>query len=351
VGARGEDSAARGVNGDETDDSAGSAGAAYVFVRSGDVWTQQAYLKGSNTEARDRFGAGVAVSGDTLVVGAPFESQSQGAAYVFVRDGSVWSEQAFLEVAGADSFDLFGESVGISGDTVVVGAPGEDSAATGVGGDDTDDSLESAGAAFVFVRTGTAWTQQAYLKASNTDPGDLFGRSVAISGDTVAVGAPGESSDARGIGGDQSKDSAFEAGAAYVFVRSGSVWAQQAYLKASNTDAFDAFGTSVAASGDVVVVGAPFEDGDGTGIDANGSDDSEVSAGAAYVFAREGVTWGQAAYAKAFETDANDAFGTSVTVSGDTVVAGAPDEDGSATGVGAPADDAVFEAGAAYSFR
>src|SRR5262249_8399898 len=142
-----------------------------------------------------------------------------------------------------------------------------------VNGNQNDNNAPQAGAAYVFVRNGTTWTQQAYLKASNTDPNDEFGQSVSASGDTVVVGARYESSVARGVNGDQTDNSACSAGAAYVFVRNGTTWSQQAYLKASNTVAKSScgmvnaeFGTSVAVSGDTIVVGALFEDSNATGI-------------------------------------------------------------------------------------
>ncbi|HSH28224.1 MAG TPA: hyalin, partial [Wenzhouxiangella sp.] len=180
--------------------------------------------------------------------------------------------------------DEFGLSVAVDGDTVVVGAHGEASNATGVDGDQGDNSATDAGAAYVFVRSGSTWSQQAYLKASNTDAYDYFGWSVAVDGDTVVVGASGEDSNATGVDGNQSDNSTSNAGAAYVFVRSGSTWSQQAYLKASNTDAGDGFGWSVALEGDTVVVGAYGEDSNATGVDGNQSDNSAGSAGAAYVF-------------------------------------------------------------------
>ena len=172
----------------------------------------------------------------------------------------------------------------VSGDTVVVGAVFEDSNATGINGDQTDNSATDAGAAYVFVRNGTTWSQQAYLKASNTDAGDVFGFSVAISGDTVVVGASFEASNATGVNGDQTDNSAPQAGAAYVFVRNGTTWSQQAYLKASNTDAGDFFGDSVAVSGDTVVVGAPRESSSATGVNGDQTNNSAASAGAAYIF-------------------------------------------------------------------
>jgi len=323
VGAPWEDSSATGVGGNQDDNNALDAGAAYVFVRSGTAWSQQAYLKASNAGAGDGFGGSVAVSGDTVVVGASNEDSSAGAAYVFVRSGTAWSQQAYLKASNPGASDRFGISVAVSGDTVVVGAHWEDSSATGVGGKQDDNNALEAGAAYVFVRSGTAWSQQAYLKASNAGAGDGFGFSVAVSGDTVVVGASGEDSGATGVGGNQDDNNASFSGAAYVFVRSGTTWSQQAYLKASNTGAGDEFGCSVAVSGDTVVVGALDEDGSVSG------------AGAAYVFVRSGTTWSQQAYLKASNPGAGDEFGSSVAVSGDTVVVGARDEGGSASDAGA----------------
>jgi hypothetical protein len=172
----------------------------------------------------------------------------------------------------------------------VVGAPKEASNATGVNGDQSDDRASDAGAAYVFVRAGTNWIQQAYLKASNTgggiiDFGDLFGLNVAISGDTIVVGAIAEDASVTGINGDGSNNSAEDSGAGYVFVRSGTNWTQQAYLKASNTGTDDTFGAAVAVSGDTVVIGAIKEESNATGVNGNQNDNSYSRPGAAYVFA------------------------------------------------------------------
>jgi len=200
---------------------------------------------------------------------------------------AVIAQQAYLKASNtktyyASSVDDFGWSVAVSGDTVVVGTPFEDSNATGVDGDQSDTSAPNSGAAYVFVRNGTTWTQQAYLKASNTE--HWFGVSVSVSGDTIVVGAPYENSSATGVDGDQSDLSAPGAGAAYVFVRNGTTWSQQAYLKASNTGAGDSFGTSVAVSGDTVVVGAINEKSNATGVNGDESDNSAFDPGAAYIF-------------------------------------------------------------------
>jgi hypothetical protein len=366
VGALKEDSNATGVNGNQADNSASDSGAAYVFVRSGGAWSQQAYLKASNAEASDWFGHSVAVSGDTVVVGANTEDSNatgvngnlannsagnSGAAYVYVRSVSVWSQQAYLKASNTGTSDFFGFSVAVSGDTVVVGAYEEDSIATGANGNQADNGAVGSGAAYVFVRSGSAWSQQAYLKASNTETNDFFGISVAVSGDTAVVGAVGDSSNATGVNGNQADNSVARSGAAYVFVSSGGVWSQQAYLKASNTGLLDDFGHSVAVSGDTVVVGAGLEDSNSVGVNGNQANDSANQSGAAYVFVRSGGVWTQQAYLKASNTWGNDLFGISVAVSGDTVLVGAMGEDSNATGVnGNQADNSADGSGAAYLF-
>ena len=366
VGALFEDSNATGANGDGTDNSASGSGAAYVFTRSGGVWSQQAYLKASNTEAGDRFGGAVSLSGDTLVVGAVAEDSNatgvngdetdnsasdSGAVYVFTRSGTTWSQQAYLKASNTGAGDLFGDVVSLSGDTLVVGAVAEDSNATGVNGDETDNSASDSGAVYVFTRSGTTWSQQAYLKASNTGAGDLFGDVVSLSGDTLVVGAVAEDSNAIGVNGDGTDNSTLDSGAAYIFTRSGTTWSQQAYLKASNTEALDYFGDFVSLSGDTLVVGAHGEDSNAIGVNGSQADNSASGSGAAYVFTRSGGVWNQQAYLKASNTEAGDLFGYAVSLSEDTLVVGAYAEDSNATGVnGNQADNSASVSGAAYIF-
>lgn len=375
VGAPAESSSTTGINSTPNEGAPG-AGAAYVFVRSGTTWSQQAYLKPATvgtTQGSDGFGNSVAISGDTVVVGAPFEDSSTtginyaldesamdaGAAYVFVRSGTTWSQQAFLKpdaIGTTQAGDQFGKSVSVSGDTIVVGAPKEDSSTTGTASMPNEGATD-AGAAYVFVRSGTAWSQQAYLRPSTvgtTQAGDNFGNAVAVSGDTVVVGAPFEDSSTTGI--NKTPDEAsFSAGAAYVFVRSGTIWSQQVYLKPSmvgTTQADDQFGTSVALAGETVVIGAPGESSSTTGINSS-PDEASINAGAAYVFVRGGTIWSQQAYLKAAAvgtTQTNDKFGTSVALSGDTVVVGAPFEDSSTTGINSTPNENASGAGAAYVF-
>ncbi len=256
-----------------------NTGAAYVFVRSGTAWSQQGKLTASDAAVNDTFGWSVAISGSTAVVGAPGRSGSTGATYAYVRSGTVWSQQAELIAADGADFDEFGVSVGISGSTAVMGARVKNS---------------NAGAAYVFVRSGTVWSQQAELTAADGAANDYFGTSVAISGSIVVVGAPSKNS---------------STGAAYVFVRSGTVWSQQAGLTAADGASGDSFGTSVAISGTTAMVGAPNEDS---------------STGAAYVFARSGTAWPQQAKLTAADATTGDQFGYWVGISGPTAVVGAP---------------------------
>ena len=297
------------------------AGAAYVFQRGqggAGNWGEVTKLTASDAQADDGFGYSVAVSGDTAVVGAIQEDPvgtDAGAAYVFQRDQggtNNWGEVKKLTASDAQAFDIFGYSVAVSGDTAVVGAFREDAGGS------------NAGAAYVFQRNeGGAdnWGEVTKLTASDAGAGDLFGYSVAVSGDTAIVGAYQE--DAGGT----------DAGAAYVFERNeggAGNWGELKKLTASDAQAGDIFGVSVAVSGDTAVVGAFWED-------AGGSD-----AGAAYVFQRDqGGTddWGEVKKLIASDAGGSDFFGVSVAVSGDTAIVGAYGEN---------AGDS--QAGAAYVF-
>lgn len=176
----------------------------------------------SDAQAADNFGRSLAISGDTVIIGATESGVGTGSAYVFVRSGSSWMEQQKLTASDATAGDLFGGSVAIDGNTAIVGAFGEDSA-----------GHNRNGAAYVFVRSGSTWTQQQKLTAS--DPRDIadFGWSVTVQSNTVIIGAPGDS------------ELATSSGAAYVFTRSGTTWTQQQKLTASDPDDFDNFGFAV----------------------------------------------------------------------------------------------------------
>jgi len=366
IGAPGECSGATGVNGDQVNNNASSSGAVYVFVRTGVTWSQQAYLKPSNTAQFQNFGHAVSISGDTIVVGAPYEdsnatgvngnqnniaSLDSGAAYVFVRNGGIWTQQAYLKASNTGAFDHFGEDVSISGDTIAIGAPLEDSGAIGINTDQFREDAQESGAVYVFVRNANQWSQQAYIKPSNTGAGDQFAYRVSLASNTLVAGAPNEDSSATGVNGNQNDNGLSDSGAAYVFLRTGSVWSQQAYLKASVPGVMDYFGGAVALSAGTIVIGAEDEDSGATGVDGNAHDNSVTGAGAAYVFLRNGALWTQQAYLKASNTGVDDEFGWSVAVSGDTVAVAAVGEASSATGVnGNQADNSAPRSGAVYVF-
>ncbi|WP_428264055.1 cadherin-like beta sandwich domain-containing protein [Haliangium sp.] len=322
----------------------GPGGGRYVYelvVRRGLKVAQVGYGKASAPDDGDQFGLTLAFSGDLLAIGAPGEDSNakgsngdatndeatdSGAVYVLRRDATGWKQEAYLKASNADGGDRFGTSVALSGDTLAVGAQQEDSNATGVGGDEgnpSDKSGEDSGAVYVFRRDATGWTQEAYIKASNTGVRDHFGLNLALSGDTLVVGAYGEDSTATGVDGDQAAEGSESSGAVYVFRRDQAGWAQEAYLKASNTGSWDEFGWSVAVSGDVLAVGALSEDSEGDEL----SNDVENS-GAVYVFRRGEAGWAQEAYLKASTPGVNDVFGASVTVAGDVLAVGAAREDG-----------------------
>lgn len=351
VGARSESSSATGINGDQFagEVSGGGSGAVYVFVLAGTTWTQEAYIKASNTGNADLFGASVSLSADgtQLAVGAPQESSSatgvggdqtddsmyySGAVYLFTRTGTEWAQEAYMKASNTAAFDQFGISVSLSADgtRLAVGAVYEDSAATGIGGDEGSDLALDSGAAYVFARGAGGWAQEAYLKASNTRTNDRFGGSVSLSGDgaRLAVGAAMEDSNATGVGADALDDSAADSGAVYVFSRAGLVWTQEAYVKASNTDPLDQFGSSVSlsADGNTLAISAPGEASAARGVNGNQSDDSLEFAGAAYVFSHS-TTWAQQAYLKTSMPGLGFGAALSLSADGGALVVGVPNED------------------------
>jgi hypothetical protein len=252
----------------------------------------------------DLFGASVALDGETLAVGAPGESSCatgingnqqnpagcghSGAVYVFKRTNGIWAQQAYVKASNTQASDLFGSKVALSGNMLAAAAFNEASCATGINGDQTNNACSGAGAVYVFTQINGIWSQQAYVKPSNTEVTDVvkdnFGRGLALDGDTLAVGAPFENSCATGINGDQTNNACGQSGAVYVFTRSNGVWSQQAYVKASNTDALDNFGVSVALKGETLVVGAENESSCARGINGDQINNSCTGAGAVYVY-------------------------------------------------------------------
>ncbi|MBP7473657.1 MAG: FG-GAP repeat protein, partial [Pyrinomonadaceae bacterium] len=287
------------------------AGAAYVYVRSGGVWTLQQKLVGSDAVNGDTFGISVAISGDTIVVGNHADmvdnNSSQGSAYVFVRNGTTWTQQQKLTASDGIANDVFGRGVDIDGDTIIAGAWGYDLGST------------NQGAAYIFTRSGTVWTERTILTASDASANDFFGQSVALSGNTAIIGAY---ADNNGPVGDQ--------GSAYIFVGSGANWTEQQRLVASDGAASDIFGYSVAISGETAVVGA-YQDDQGANSDQ----------GSAYVYVRSGTTWTEQQKLIAVDGAADDYFGNAVAIDGNAVVIGAYSDD-----IGAN-----FTQGSAYAYN
>lgn len=282
--------------GDPGEDSQGSnSGAAYVFRHDGQFWTQQAMLKSSAPQAGDAFGISLALDaeGGTLAVGARDDSSSTlfgGAVYVFTGTGAAWSMPLRLSSPQPLDAQSLGSSVALSrdGSTLAAWASGDASPATGVNGNALGTGAPNSGAVHVFAREGAAaWRHQAYLKASNTDQDDSFGRGLALSrtGDTLVVGAPYERSLSKGLEGDQADNGGGDVGAAYVFQRQSLGWRQQAYLKAPNSGNGDQFGRALALSADAqtLVIGAPGESSSTGGWNPVQNNASALS-GAVYLY-------------------------------------------------------------------
>jgi hypothetical protein len=288
------------------DDNGLDSGSAYVFIRSGTTWTQQAKLLASDGAADDLFGNSVSLSGDTALIGAWGDDDnggSSGSAYVFIRTGTTWTQQAKLLALDGAMGDWFGMFVSLSGDTALIGAYYDD-----------DNGVDS-GSAYVFTRTGTTWTQQAKLLASDGAVADQFGCSVSLDGDTALIGANCDN------------DNGAYSGSAYVFTRTGTTWTQQAKLLPSDGAAYDVFGYCVSLDGDTAVIGA------------YGDDDNGDLSGSAYVFIRTGTTWTQQTKLLASDGAAGDYFGFAVALSDDSALIGAYND-----------DDNGADSGSAYVF-
>ncbi len=284
------------------DDAGMSSGAAYVFTRSGATWSQQAKLLADDSVAGDKLGSSVAIDGDTALIGASYggkgSNSNKGAAYVFVRSDSSWTQQKKLLADNGLDDDWFGVAVALSGNTALVGAYNHN--ATG----------NESGAAYVFVRSGSTWTLQQELNPGSDSASDHFGLSVAIDGDTAIVGAPNDD------------DAADNSGAAHVFVRSGSTWTKQGKLTSPNGQPDDRMGTSVALVGDVAIVSARYDD------------DMGEDAGAAYLFEREGASWSFQAKLSATDGTTLAYFGSAVALSADSAIVGAMWDDAKGSGSG-----------------
>jgi len=320
----------------DLDSGAEHAGSAYVFVRNGGSWSQQASLAGDINEPGDFFGASVAVAGDTIAVGASGEGNAapdvtrRGAVYVFTRSGGSWTKQARLQASNGEASDFFGQDVSLADDTLAVSAFYEDSAQQGISTTaPMDNGAQASGAAYVFTRAAGSWTQRAYIKASQSAANDEFGNSLAISRDptgalyTLVVGAAVDAVGATNY-----------AGSISIFRGSGASWTEEAFKSSSAPGSYAAFGQSVDIDGDAIVVGAP----------------REGPTGCFYVYYRSSGAWQTRGPFTAATGDEFDYFGGAVAISGSTIAITASEEDSSGTGVTASADELATGSGALYLY-
>jgi hypothetical protein len=290
------------------------AGSAYVFTRSGGTWSEQQVLSAADEIEFGTFGHSVAISGDTVLVGSPNASPDGanfvGAAYLFTRSGGNWNQQQVLSASDKVSgeLDYFGISVGVSGDTAIIGAYEADA-----GG------VSDSGAAYIFTGSGGVWSEQQKLSASDKSESAKFGNAVAISGDRAVVGAYLTSSS--GLN---------EAGAAYVFARTAGTWSEQQVLSASDKAEYATFGYSVALSGGTVVVGAP-----------DAAPEGVIDSGTAYTYTFNAGVWTDEQILSASDKVMFGNFGASVSISGDTAIFGAPEA----------VSDGIPYTGAAYVYQ
>ncbi|MBL7103829.1 MAG: T9SS type A sorting domain-containing protein [Bacteroidales bacterium] len=285
------------------DDNGSCSGSAYIFSRSDTLWTEQAKLTASDAATENNFGYSVSISGDYAVIGAIGNDENgthAGAAYIFHRSGTIWSQQAKLLASDGIAHDIFGKSVAIFGDYAIIGAG----------------SVDDNGFCYIFKRSGTSWYQQAKLVASDGASHDLFGYSVSIFDDYAVIGACGDD------------DNGSCSGSAYIFSKSDTIWTEQAKLTASDGTADNYFGYSVSIFDDYAAIGAYSDD------------DNGISSGSAYIFNRSDTTWYQQTKLLASDGAAFDKFGRSVSISGNVVIIGA---DGNS--------DNGISSGSAYVFQ
>lgn len=353
IGAPGEQS----LTDDPADNSGNAVGAAYLFDPDlAGAPAQTDYLKADNAGDQDQFGTAIAANGNRVLVGAPFEASSAsgvngdgsdnsltnaGAAYLFEADeAGDFVQTAYLKASNPASGtdNQFGNAVALSGETLAIAAWQESGGSPGINGNQSDTSVTRSGAVYVFDLSNVGWAQTAYIKASNPGRNHVFGSALAIDGNTLAVGAPGEST------------GAVSSGAVYVFTRDANgFWVQEAFLKASVVGFNDGFGSQVQLVGNLLAIGAPGERSDARGINGSDSNENAVDSGATYLFERVAGAWTQIAYLKASNTDPGDGFGSALALAGDTLAVGAPAEQSAATGVdGNQADNTRNSAGAAY---
>lgn len=391
VGATSEDSAIAGVNGDQTNNAAAESGAVYVFVREGASWRQQAYLKSSKPEEGNYFGGAVALDGDTLLVGEPRTTPypngdenaepRPGIVHVFTRQAGEWTHQTSI-ASPSSGADMFGYSLALTQDTIAIGAPNDAAGGRNAGAvytlardgawgplhkltarESTADDVfgwalalqgdrmlvgapakslvaEHVGKVVAFARSGGSWQEQQVLRAEVAETGGCFGWSVALQGDLAAVGAPFAS-----------LFRVTPRGQAFVYQWSGASWALSKSLHATVPRDSDYFGSSVGFSGNALVVAASGDSSGGRGLNADPNEGQLTQSGAVYLFGRQSDDWIRTAFVKAGNAAANMSLGQATAVSGDTIVVGAINESSAASGVNGEPRGTTSGSGAVYVFR
>jgi len=290
------------------------------------------FLKDGSSVLESNFGRAVAVDDDLLaILGRDTEQRLN----IFRLQGDIWQLEQVVELSG--------QSISIDEQRIAVG---------NINGGGRDIPGFGNGTVAILERFNNRWNVVAELAAENPGVADQFGHAVALVGDTLLVGAPGEDSSATGINGDATLNDAFDTGAAYLFVRQNDQWMQTSYFKGDSTAGGDRFGFSIAARNGLIVVGAPGEASSATGVNGDARDNSLVDSGAAFIFERTDAGVSQAAYLKASNTGVGDAFGTAVDLTDTTVVVGAPNEDSGFSGNPSilESDNSLDNAGAVYTF-
>jgi hypothetical protein len=401
VGTPSEGGAGRSINATEKENRARNSGAAYLYKRQSGQWHQDTYFKAANADPADYFGMRVAMTPDArkIAVSAPYEASNSagvnnsdednsielaGAVYLFELEDEQWQQTQYIKpstpshreqlcfdprppgsgVCYERSPSRFGYGLAMSknGDVLAIGAPGDSSISAGINGAENDYRGNNSGAVHILRLIDNNWTHTDYIKASNPGIDDEFGYSLDLSADgtTLAVGAPHEDQAYSGITPPNNEnqdnlDTEQDSGAAYLFKFDQQAWQQTAYLKAEHADEDDFYGWSLALSsnGDVLAIGAPRDDSDAEGVTSDWANNGAPSAGAAYVYSLENLDWSLTNYLKASNTNANDTFGRTVTIShdGNTLAVSATGEDSQATGVnGDQTDNSTEAVGAVYLY-
>ncbi|MCC6817757.1 MAG: FG-GAP repeat protein, partial [Bacteroidia bacterium] len=331
IGAHLEDENVSGAN------TLSSSGSAYIFKNNNGTWSQIQKIVASDRGANDWFGISVAISGAYLIVGANREDEDSlgsnningaGSAYIFKNISGTWSQVQKIVASDRGPNDLFGNSVSIWNNYLIVGAHGEDEDENGA------NPIENAGSAYIFANNSGSWIQVQKIVAPDRGIDDYFGFSVAISRDIAIIGAYLEDEDTSG--GNTRSNS----GSAYIFKNNIGAWTLAQKIVASNRGVEDWFGFTVAISGDFAIVGA-YKD-DQNSIDT----DSLLNAGSAYIFNFNNGVWSQVQKVVASDRGINDEFGYAVAISGDYAIVGARQEDHNVLGL-----DSLYSAGAVYLYK